>query len=126
MMSNGVVFRNKTDLKKFVRHHDGAADGDLVAAINLKLNLSVLANNEGHHHRLDAGRMLLELRQRVEAEGGDWWKWQRGKFGHSRKDIEKLMPLARANNPEAAIEDILGGTVADASATTPRSRGPAR
>lgn len=102
---NPAVFRNKTDLKKFVRSHDGASNADLVEAVNLKLNLAVFADNEGHHHRLDAGRMLLELRTRVEAEGGDWWKWQIGKFDRSRKDMERLLRLASAEDPEAAVED---------------------
>jgi hypothetical protein len=107
---NPAVFRNKTDLKKFVRCHDGASDGDLVEAINLKLNLAVFADNEGHHHRLDAGRLLLELRTRVEAEGGDWWKWQIGKFDRSRKDMEKLMRLASAEEPDAAVQAEREGT----------------
>lgn len=101
---NPAVFRNKTDLKKFVRSHDSASIGDLVEAINLKLNLSIFADNEGHHHRLEAGRMLLELRARVEAEGGDWWKWRNGKFDRSRKDMEKLMRMASADDPEGAAE----------------------
>jgi hypothetical protein len=45
------------------------------------------------------------LRTRVEAEGGDWWKWQTGKFDRSRKDMEKLMRLASSEDPEAAVED---------------------
>jgi hypothetical protein len=102
--SNAAVFRNKTDLKRFLRNHDGASTGDLVEAINLKLNLAILAHNESHHHRLDAGRLLLELRARVEAEGGGWWKWQEGKFDRSRKDMEKLMRMASAEEPEAAVQ----------------------
>jgi hypothetical protein len=43
--------------------------------------------------------MLLELRTRVDAEGGDWWKWQIGKFDRSRKDMEKLMRMASADEP---------------------------
>jgi len=105
-MANPAVFRNKTDLKRFVRHHDGASDDALVEAINIKLNLSVSATNEGRHHRLDAGRMLLDLRKQIETEHDDWWKWQRGKFNRSRKDIEKLMAMARANDPEAAAEEV--------------------
>ena len=100
-----AVFRNKTDLKKFVRSHDGASSDDLVKAINLKVTLSIFAANEAYHHRLDAGRMLLELRTRIEAEGGDWWKWQTGKFDRSRRDMEKLMQMARADDPEAAVEE---------------------
>jgi hypothetical protein len=102
--SKSAGFRNKTDLKKFVRSHDGASTGDLVEAINLKLNLAMLAHNESHHHRLDAGRMLLELRARVEAEGEHWWTWREGKFDRGRKDMEKLMRLASADEPEVAAQ----------------------
>ena len=58
-----------------------------------------------NQHWLDAGRMLLELRNRVEAEGEDRWVWQKGKFRRSRKDMEKLMRMARADDPEAAFEE---------------------
>lgn len=100
-----VIIRHKTDLKKFVRNHDNAAPLDLVNAINITLQLAIYADNEAHHRRLDAGRLLLALRQKVEAESEDWWQWQKGKFDRSRKDIEKLMRLASADDPEAVIED---------------------
>jgi hypothetical protein len=67
--------------------------------------------------RLKAGQKLLEMRHRVEAgEAGDvtWWEW----FGQwsglngtvpcllrSRKDCERLMRIAGADDPEAALED---------------------
>src|SRR4051812_4066256 len=98
-------FRNKTALNKFIKSHEGAPLADLVKAVHIKLNLAMFADNSAHHHRLDAGRMLVELRTRVEAEGHDWWKWQDGKFGRSRKGMEKLMRMARADEPEAAIEE---------------------
>jgi hypothetical protein len=102
--STSAAFRNKIALNRFIKSHDGASTGDMVEAINIKLNLSVLADNESHHHRLYAGRMLLELRTRVEAEGEDWWTWQKGKFDRSRKDMEKLMRMARADEPEMAAQ----------------------
>lgn len=101
---NAAGFRNKTELAKFVRSHDGASIADLIKAISIKLVLAMLANNEAHHHRLDAGRMLLELRTRVEADGGDWWKWQEGQFDRSRKDMEKLLRMASADEPEVAAQ----------------------
>src|SRR5262245_47062099 len=100
-----VQFRNKSALNKFVKNHAGASPDALVKAINITLNLAVGADNELQHHRLEAGRMLKELRERVEADGHDWWKWQVGKFDRSRKDIEKLIRLANAEDPDVAIED---------------------
>jgi hypothetical protein len=109
-MSNVVqlsktVIRNEADLKRFIKHHEGAAPDQMVKAINISIQLAVGSDNAAFHHRLDAGRMLLELRAGIEAEGENWWKWQRGKFNRSRKDMEKLMRLARAEDPEAAAEE---------------------
>lgn len=100
-----MMIRNPRELRQFVKSHDGASSHDLVEAINITLNLETLSNNRGHHYRLDAGRMLLECRHKVEAAGDDWWQWQKGKFDRSRRDIEKLMQLASAEDPEAAAEE---------------------
>jgi hypothetical protein len=95
---------NVVALNKVVASHKTAPLDDVVQAINIKLGLSVTADNKAASHRLAAGRMLLDLRRRVEAEGDDWWKWQQGKFTRSRKDIEKLMRMANADEPEAAAK----------------------
>ena len=58
-------------------------------------------------HRLAAGQKLLSLRQRIEAgEEGDvaWWDWfEKQDIGRGRKDCEKLMRIASADDPEAAL-----------------------
>jgi hypothetical protein len=59
-------------------------------------------------NREAAGQKLLELRHRVEAgEAGKigWWDWYEANIGRSRKDGEKLMRLAAAENPELAFEE---------------------
>ena len=60
-------------------------------------------------HRLQAGQKLLSLRQRIEAgEEGDvaWWDWfETQDMGRGRKDCERLMRIASAEDPEAALED---------------------
>jgi hypothetical protein len=100
-----MTISNITALKKAIASHKTAPLDDVVKAINISLELSVTADNKARHHRLNAGRMLLDLRRRVEGEGtNDWWKWQEGKFARSRKDIEKLMRMAKADDPEAAAE----------------------
>jgi hypothetical protein len=98
------ILRNENDLKNLVRSHAGADPQDIVRAINISLQLAVNANNAAHHHRLDAARMLLELRCDCEARGINWWKWQKGQFNRSRKDIERLLRMASAPDPVAAIE----------------------
>jgi hypothetical protein len=58
--------------------------------------------------RIQAGRVLLELRRRVEAgeagPGVNWWEWFEARdFGRGRKDAEKLMRIAGSDDPEAAL-----------------------
>jgi hypothetical protein len=66
------------------------------------------ARNKYDSHRLAAGQKLVELRGLVEASGDDWWKWWDGNQDRfllrSRKDCEKLIKLASAENPEQAFE----------------------
>jgi hypothetical protein len=58
--------------------------------------------------QLECGRMLLEMRHRVEAgEAGDvtWWQWFETRFPPdyvSRKHIERWMGIASKADPEAA------------------------
>lgn len=63
--------------------------------------------------RLKAGREMLLLRQRVEsgdpeADGLTWWKYYardlRAHF-RSRKDAEKIMAIAAADDPDAALAE---------------------
>jgi hypothetical protein len=67
--------------------------------------------NKCAEQQLQAGLMLLELRRRIESgEAGetDWWAWYEQMFtGYikSRKYAEQLMRWARADDPDAAIED---------------------
>jgi hypothetical protein len=55
-------------------------------------------------HRLNAGRMLVDLRRRVEPDGEDWWPFAAARFTRSRGEIEKLLQIGRAGNPEEAAE----------------------
>ena len=67
--------------------------------------LEVRANK----HRLQAGLLLLQLRERIEAgEEGNvtWWEWfETQDLGRSRKDCERLMRIAGAEWPEKAMAD---------------------
>ena len=54
--------------------------------------------------RLEAGRRLLALRPRVEAEGFGWNSWCEHNINRSRGEIAKAMRLARSADPEAAAE----------------------
>jgi hypothetical protein len=93
---------NVVALKEVVSRHETAPLDQVANAINIKLRLGDQKEHEVHNHRLEAGTMLVSLRERVEAEGLDWWSWAKGRFDRSRKDIEKVMRLASADDPVAA------------------------
>jgi hypothetical protein len=66
------------------------------------------AAGKAHNMRVEAGMRLLILRQRVEKEEkADWWSWVKssGCFdGISKRDMQKLLALAAAEDPEAAAK----------------------
>jgi hypothetical protein len=53
------------------------------------------------------GELLIAVRKRVEADGGDWWRFYDENFGafRSRKRAEALMRIGGAPDPEAAHEE---------------------
>jgi hypothetical protein len=58
--------------------------------------------------RTRAAIVLAEMRQRVEAgEAGDisWWDWFDQNVQRNRRDAEKLLKIASAEDPEAAAEE---------------------
>jgi hypothetical protein len=58
--------------------------------------------------RIECGRLLNELRERVEAgevgELATWWEWYDDHFTRSRSDAQRLMAIAAAEDPVAAYE----------------------
>jgi hypothetical protein len=82
---------------------------DVVVQIRGHLYDALTLEGRANKHRVAAGQKLLSLRQRIEAgEEGDvaWWDWfEKQDIGRSRKDCEKLMRIASADDPEAALED---------------------
>jgi hypothetical protein len=83
---------------------------DLVIEIrDLLLNEKSL-QNRANKKRLEAGQRLHELKARVEAgEAGDvsWWAYYDKHLAgfRSRKDAEKLLKIAAAEDPESAAEE---------------------
>jgi hypothetical protein len=60
--------------------------------------------------RISAGKQLVELQARIEAsEAGKsvkWWTWYAENFkNRTRRDAQRVMALARADNPEEAAEE---------------------
>src|SRR5262245_34938217 len=76
-----------------------------VAAINLAFGKAADHANKAVSCRVEAGRLLLDLRERVEAQGKGWWPWfEEAGFVRDRKDAEKVIALARDHTPEEAEE----------------------
>src|SRR6516164_698447 len=60
--------------------------------------------------RISAGKQLVELKVRIEAgeagKGVKWWAWYAEHFkNRTRRDAQKVMALARADDPTAAAEE---------------------
>src|SRR5215471_16836095 len=51
--------------------------------------------------RVRAGEKLAELRNRVEAEGKEWWPWFEEQDLCSRAEAFRLLKIAGAPDPEA-------------------------
>jgi len=69
---------------------------------------ALFAGIKAQNMRVEVGAQLLVLRERVEKEAKvDWWTWYKheGCFdGHTKRDAQKIMALAAAENPTAAVE----------------------
>jgi hypothetical protein len=80
---------------------------DAIALIHEKFAEATALDIKADNARIEAGRMLIELRARIEAgEVGlvGWWHWYSANFTRSRRDAEKCMALAQAKDPSAALE----------------------
>jgi hypothetical protein len=60
--------------------------------------------------RISAGKQLVELKARIEAgeagKGVRWWTWYAENFTkRTRRDAQKVMALANADDPEAAAAE---------------------
>ena len=75
---------------------------EMVDEVNRQFQLETSA-------RIKAGQLLLELKRRFDAgemaPADNWWKWYEKNIKRTRRDGEKVMALARAEDPEAAHEE---------------------
>jgi N-glycosylase/DNA lyase len=82
---------------------------EVVRAIHKKFADAIDSEGRSIRCRIAAGQMLIALRERIESgeagKGIEWWRWYESKFVRSRRDAEKVMALARAEDPEAAADE---------------------
>jgi hypothetical protein len=100
------VMPNERDLKRLVNQRKTAPINDLVRAINVSLDLADHEDStasalqaKAETRRLDAALMLAALRLR---KGKSFWPFALARFKRSRGDLEKLLAVGLANDPEAA------------------------
>jgi hypothetical protein len=71
----------------------------VVEAIHAKLAEAITHETQALSARIEAGKMLPDLRKRIEAgEAGEvsWWEWYGKHFARSRRDAQRVMALAGA------------------------------
>jgi hypothetical protein len=86
---------------------------DLIFLINRAFRRWTDAMASTDRNRIEAGRLLIEARQRVlngEEQGLTWEKWCCRNIPRSQADIRKCMALASADDPQAALEQERAGT----------------
>jgi hypothetical protein len=107
MSQSSDRYERKVDatIKKMMASLDTADTDQIVKAIDAKMNLSISSDADANNHRLDAARMLLALRNRIEAEGQNWWKWHKDHFARSKRDAQRLLAIAAADDPPAAATE---------------------
>jgi hypothetical protein len=66
-------------------------------------------SEKADQYRISAGKQLVELKVRIEAgeagKGVKWWAWYAENFNRTRRDAQRVMALANADDPEKAAEE---------------------
>ena len=92
---------------------EGSLDA-AIRAIHVEFAKALDADGKAIRHRLAAGRMLVALQQKIDRAEDDetraakamgWWSRYRSKFVRSKRDAQRVMAMARAEDREAAAEE---------------------
>src|SRR5262249_20312160 len=81
---------------------------ELLEIFHAKYAAAISHDSKASKARIEAAKALLELRHRIESgEAGaiTWWQWFKENSDRSRGDAEKLLAIAKAEDPEAAVEE---------------------
>ena len=80
----------------------GPSLAECAASINKHIEKALSADMSANRHRLRAGQELIEARKRVPH--GEWIAWCEKNINRGMRDIQKLMQMAGAPDPEAALD----------------------
>lgn len=99
---------------------------DVVRIVNRKLEAIEQSEKKTQSLQIEAGKLLLELRGRVDAgeigEQATWWEWFEDNFRRiSRRTAERYMQIARDEDPETKLNEMR-----EADAERKRAGYPAR
>jgi hypothetical protein len=97
LMSNVVALKTKNMIDK------------MVDQVHREFAAAVADTKRADRARIRAGKLLIELRQRIEAgeagQGIKWGKWCGENIARSKRDINRCIKLAQAKDPEAAHDE---------------------
>jgi hypothetical protein len=78
-------------------------EASMVEAINHHFADADKAIGEVKYSRIKAGELLIEASKHVPA--GEWGRWCKANVKRSERDIRKVMKVAGADDPEAALRE---------------------
>jgi hypothetical protein len=77
---------------------------DWATSINKLFGNVDKTDKAARHARISVGEELIAARELVDAEGLGWNAWCKANIKRSRQDIARVMKIAAAEDPEAALE----------------------
>ena len=97
-----IQFTTVSESRALVVIDQGPNLAALAKSINHHINRALAADISGERHRVKAGRELIEAREHVPP--GDWIAWCKANIKRGQRDIQRLMRIAGAEDPDAALE----------------------
>ena len=114
MDAPAIEFTMVSESRALVVIDQGPNLAALAKSINHHINRALAADISGERHRVKAGQELIEARKHVAP--GEWLAWCKANIYRSVRDIQRLMRIAGADDPDAALgRERAGNRVSKAS-----------
>jgi Protein of unknown function (DUF3102) len=91
------------DVEEPVQGRSNWSEHQMIHDINLAFRDADKAAGQVKSHRIQAGKLLIEASKHVPA--GEWGRWCKANVKRSERDIRKVMKIAVADDPEAALRE---------------------